>query len=60
MMAVRGYCERLVDQLIPRLLAELPGLLLVGPRAVGKTTTAHRGRTARHCDASSAGAFTRR
>ena len=42
MAAVHDYRGRLVDQLIPRLLAELPGVLLVGPRAVGKTTTAQR------------------
>lgn len=36
------YHPRLVDPLVSRLLAELPALLLVGPRATGKTTTAHR------------------
>jgi hypothetical protein len=32
----------MVDALIERLLGELPALLLVGPRATGKTTTAMR------------------
>ncbi|MDE0268273.1 MAG: ATP-binding protein [Acidimicrobiaceae bacterium] len=36
------YHERLVDPLISRMLAELPAVLIVGPRAVGKTTTAQR------------------
>lgn len=36
------YRSRLVDPLLERLLAELPALLLVGPRAAGKTTTAAR------------------
>ncbi|QSB14856.1 ATP-binding protein [Natronosporangium hydrolyticum] len=36
------YALRAVDPLIGELLAGLPALLLVGPRAVGKTTTAHR------------------
>lgn len=31
-----------MDRLIPRLLAELPAVLIVGPRATGKTTTARR------------------
>lgn len=37
-----GYRRRLVDDLIERLLAELPALFIVGPRATGKTTTAAR------------------
>ncbi len=37
-----AYRERAVDRLIGRLLAELPALLVVGPRASGKTTTASR------------------
>jgi hypothetical protein len=37
-----GYTPRLVDPLITRLLAELPALFIVGPRATGKTTTAAR------------------
>lgn len=36
------YRDRLVDTLIAELLLELPALLIVGPRAVGKTTTARR------------------
>ena len=36
------YQPRLVDGLIEQLLAELPALLVVGPRATGKTTTATR------------------
>jgi predicted AAA+ superfamily ATPase len=39
---VSRYCERSVDRLIRDLLFELPALLLVGPRATGKTTTASR------------------
>lgn len=36
------YRHRLVDDLIERLLPELPALFIVGPRATGKTTTAAR------------------
>lgn len=36
------YTPRLIDRLIDRLLAELPALFIVGPRAAGKTTTAAR------------------
>ncbi len=36
------YQPRVVDDLITRLLADLPALLIVGPRATGKTTTATR------------------
>ncbi|MGH3697784.1 MAG: ATP-binding protein [Pseudonocardiaceae bacterium] len=36
------YVPRLADELIADLLAEFPALLLVGPRASGKTTTAVR------------------
>jgi uncharacterized protein len=36
------YRQRLVDPLLDELLAELPAVLLVGPRASGKTTTAAR------------------
>jgi uncharacterized protein len=35
-----AYRERAADRLIQDLLNELPALLLVGPRATGKTTTA--------------------
>jgi predicted AAA+ superfamily ATPase len=38
----RVYLPRLVDGLVDDLLAELPAVLLVGPRATGKTTTAVR------------------
>jgi predicted AAA+ superfamily ATPase len=34
------YRRRLIDNLLNELLAELPAILLVGPRASGKTTTA--------------------
>src|SRR3990172_7209082 len=37
-----GYKERAADGLIHDLLTELPALLVVGPRATGKTTTASR------------------
>lgn len=37
-----AYRERAADRLIGNLLTELPALLLVGPRATGKTTTAGR------------------
>ncbi|HSW43521.1 MAG TPA: DUF4143 domain-containing protein [Patescibacteria group bacterium] len=37
-----SYTPRAVDPLIDRLLAELPALFIVGPRAAGKTTTAAR------------------
>lgn len=36
------YRPRLVDGLIRELLADLPALFIVGPRATGKTTTAAR------------------
>ena len=36
------YRRRLIDDLIERLLPELPALFIVGPRATGKTTTAAR------------------
>lgn len=35
-----AYQRRLLDSLIAELMAELPAILLVGPRAAGKTTTA--------------------
>lgn len=41
-VTMANYCPRLVDPLIDALHAELPALLLVGPRAVGKTSTAER------------------
>lgn len=36
------YLPRLVDTLLEEYLAELPAVMLVGPRACGKTTTAAR------------------
>ncbi len=39
---VSQYLERAVDGLIQELLGEMPAVLLVGARAVGKTTTAMR------------------
>ena len=37
-----GYKQRAADRLIGDLLTELPALLIAGPRATGKTTTASR------------------
>jgi len=37
-----GYRPRLVDGLLEELLDELPAVMLTGPRATGKTTTAER------------------
>lgn len=42
MSDLQSYRPRHVDGLIAQLLAELPALLLTGPRATGKTTTAIR------------------
>lgn len=39
---VNEYLPRLVDTLLQDYLAELPAVMLVGPRACGKTTTAAR------------------
>lgn len=41
-MATPPYRPRLVDDLIDELLAELPAVMVTGPRATGKTTTAAR------------------
>lgn len=41
-MAVAEYIPRLIDGLLDDLLPELPAILLSGPRASGKTTTARR------------------
>lgn len=38
----RQYIARLLDPIIAELFAELPALLIVGPRATGKTTSARR------------------
>jgi hypothetical protein len=37
-----GYHPRSVDALLSQLLAELPAVMVTGPRATGKTTTAER------------------
>jgi predicted AAA+ superfamily ATPase len=37
-----AYLRRLVDPLLDELLAHVPAVLIVGPRAAGKTTTAER------------------
>ncbi len=36
------YTPRLIDERLARLFAELPAMMLTGPRASGKTTTARR------------------
>jgi predicted AAA+ superfamily ATPase len=41
-MAASVYTPRLVDGRLRELFAELPALLITGPRAAGKTTTAER------------------
>lgn len=41
-MALLNYLPRLIDARLEELFAQLPALLLVGPRAAGKTTTAGR------------------
>lgn len=42
MKKAKPYHARLVEPLLAELLSELPSLLIVGPRATGKTTTAAR------------------
>lgn len=42
MVGVQGYLERMLDPLLASLLGQLPAILVVGPRATGKTTTATR------------------
>lgn len=37
-----GYTSRMMDRRLSRLFEELPALLITGPRATGKTTTARR------------------
>src|SRR5919108_3149100 len=41
-MAAPGYRPRMVDDLLAELLDELPAVMITGPRATGKTTTAQR------------------
>ena len=41
-VTVSTYRPRLADQALAELLADLPAVLLTGPRATGKTTTAER------------------
>lgn len=41
-MATLPYRQRLLDPLLDEILAQLPALMVVGPRAAGKTTTAER------------------
>lgn len=41
-MDTRTYVARLVDGWLKELMADTPGVLLVGPRGSGKTTTAQR------------------
>jgi predicted AAA+ superfamily ATPase len=36
------YLRRLIDNRLDELLTELPAVMIVGPRAVGKTTTITR------------------
>jgi len=36
------YVDRLADQVLPRMMTALPAVMVVGPRATGKTTTARR------------------
>jgi predicted AAA+ superfamily ATPase len=58
-MPPADYISRLADARVEELLAELPALLMVGPRATGKTTTARRhARTVVRLDSEAeAGAF---
>jgi predicted AAA+ superfamily ATPase len=42
LMTAPRYVARLVDPLLDRMLSGLPAVLVVGPRASGKTTTARR------------------
>jgi predicted AAA+ superfamily ATPase len=46
-MTVASYYERLIEPLLTELTAELPALVVIGPRAVGKTTTVARRATTR-------------
>ena len=52
------YLRRLIDPLLEEYLAELPAVMVVGPRACGKTTTAARlARTVVRLDSNDAAAF---
>jgi predicted AAA+ superfamily ATPase len=42
LVLAHDYLPRLADPRLEQLLSELPALLIVGPRATGKTTTARR------------------
>ena len=53
-----AYVPRLVDSLLEEYLAELPAVMVVGPRACGKTTTASRfARNVVRLDSDDAAAF---
>ena len=41
-VSLGGYRQRLVDPLLDELLAQLPAILMLGPRTTGKTTTLRR------------------
>ena len=41
-MSLTPYVARMADDRLERLFGELPALMLTGPRAAGKTTTARR------------------
>lgn len=41
-MVSASYVDRLVDPLLAELVADVPGVMVVGPRACGKTTTSVR------------------
>lgn len=41
-MGVPGYKSRLIDKTLATLLVQLPAVMVTGPRAAGKTTTAGR------------------
>ena len=52
------YVPRLVDTVLERYLKELPAIMVIGPRACGKTTTAARlARTTIRLDSDDAAAF---
>ncbi|MGH2876672.1 MAG: hypothetical protein ACRDLV_10510, partial [Solirubrobacteraceae bacterium] len=41
-LAGSDYTPRLIDERLKRLFAQLPAILVTGPRATGKTTSAER------------------